>query len=366
METANERGIRALRPRTVLARGAVLLGLLAVVVVAVDLLVPGAGRRLGSADPAWLVVAVALEAGALVSYVAFFHCVFARPPNRLRLRRSAEIALGELAGFALVPTGAGGPAVRLWALRGGGMSWRTIGVRSVAYGVLFNIPYVGAALVFSLGLAVGVVPGSAPTIVALAPLGVVAGSVALIALIAATARSRWMAGTASWKRNARAILAVVPVGIGELPWFARRPARVAGAFGYWGFDCAVLWAGFQAVGGSPALGVIVLAYMLGQLGNVLPLPGGIGGVEPLMLGIFVASGVDSGVAAAAIVCYRAIALGLQSVTGLVSVASLVPAVRRERREAIGRADLGGLGSAPAPKAVTEIRPTAADPWPSTR
>ena len=101
-----------------------------------------------------------------------------------------------------------------------------------------------------------------------------------------------------------------------------------------------------------------------KLGNVLPLPGGIGGVEPLMLGIFVASGVDSGVAAAAIVCYRAIALGLQSVTGLVSVASLVPAVRRERREAIGRADLGGLGSAPAPKAVTEIRPTAADPWPS--
>src|SRR5207237_1247329 len=130
-------------------------------------------------------------------------------------------------------------------------------------------------LVFSLGLAVGVVPGSAPTIVALAPLGVVAGSVALMALIAATARSRWMAGTASWKRNARAILAVVPVGIGELPWFARRPARVG-------------------------------------------------------------------------------------------VASLVPAVRREGREAIGRADLGGLGSAPAPKAVTEIRPTAADPWPSTR
>ena len=91
VETADERGIGALRPRTVLARGAVLLGLLAVVVAAVDLLVPGAGRRLGSADPAWLVVAVALEAGALVSYVAFFHCVFARPPNRLRLRRSAEI-----------------------------------------------------------------------------------------------------------------------------------------------------------------------------------------------------------------------------------------------------------------------------------
>jgi hypothetical protein len=44
----------------------------------------------------------------------------------------------------------------------------------------------------------------------------------------------------------------------------------------------------------------------------------------------VASGVDAGLAGAAIVCYRAIALGLQSLTGVASVASLVPAVRRER------------------------------------
>jgi uncharacterized membrane protein YbhN (UPF0104 family) len=74
--------------------------------------------------------------------------------------------------------------------------------------------------------------------------------------------------------------------------------------------------------------------MLGQLGSLLPLPGGIGGVEPLMLGIFVASGVHSGLAAAAIVCYRAISLGLQSITGAVGVTSLVPAVRRERLEAV--------------------------------
>src|SRR5205823_12303519 len=146
-----------------------LLAPLAAVVAAVGLLVPGAARRLEAANPAWLAVAVALEAGALVSYVAFFHAVFARPPGRLRLRRSAEIALGELAGFALAPAGAGGPAVRLWGLRGGGMSWRTIGVRSVVYGVLFNIPYAGAALVFGLGVTVGLPPGSARTIVAPAP-----------------------------------------------------------------------------------------------------------------------------------------------------------------------------------------------------
>jgi uncharacterized membrane protein YbhN (UPF0104 family) len=310
----------------------------AVVVAAVELLVPGAGHRLRSADPIWLAAAVGLEACALVSYVAFFHAVFGRPPDRLRIRRSAEIALGELAGFALVPTGAGGPAVRLWALRGGGMPWRTIGVRSVVYAILFNIPYVAAAVVLGLGVTAGLLPGSAPTIVALAPLLLVAASVALIAVIAATARSHWMQGTARWKRNARAVLAVVPAGLRELPSFARRPARVAGALGFWAFDCAVLCTTLHACGGSPAVAIIVLAYMLGQLGNALPLPGGIGGVEPLMLGIFVASGVNSGLAAAAIVCYRAISLGLQSATGVVGVLSLVPALRREREAADQKPD----------------------------
>src|SRR6266545_4618126 len=128
VEQEADEGLGSLRPRTLVRRGAVMLVLIAAVVVAVELLVPGARHRLASADPAWLAVAVALEGGALISYVAFFHGVFGRPPEGLRLRRSAEIALGELAGFALVPTGAGGPVVRFWALRGGGVSWRTIGV----------------------------------------------------------------------------------------------------------------------------------------------------------------------------------------------------------------------------------------------
>ena len=42
------------------------------------------------------------------------------------------------------------------------------------------------------------------------------------------------------------------------------------------------------------------------------------------------SGVDAGLAGAAIICYRAIALGMQSLAGVASVAALVPAVRRER------------------------------------
>src|SRR4051794_41416578 len=106
----------SLRPRAVIVRAVGLVALLGVVVLAIDLLVPGARARLADPDPAGLAAAVALEALALAGYVALFHDVFSRPPHRLRLRGSTEGALGELAGVALEPAGAAGPAVRVWAL----------------------------------------------------------------------------------------------------------------------------------------------------------------------------------------------------------------------------------------------------------
>jgi uncharacterized membrane protein YbhN (UPF0104 family) len=68
--------------------------------------------------------------------------------------------------------------------------------------------------------------------------------------------------------------------------------------------------------------------MLGQLGNTLPLPGGVGGVEPLMLGVLTASHVDLGLGAAAIIVYRFISLGIQAAAGAVAVATLLPALQR--------------------------------------
>ena len=39
--------------------------------------------------------------------------------------------------------------------------------------------------------------------------------------------------------------------------------------------------------------MLVLGYFLGTLGSLLPLPGGIGGVEGAMIGRFVAFGVPA-------------------------------------------------------------------------
>ena len=48
---------------------------------------------------------------------------------------------------------------------------------------------------------------------------------------------------------------------------------LAGSIGYWAFDNAVLWATFHAFGLSPPLTVILMGYLIGQLGGLLPIPG---------------------------------------------------------------------------------------------
>jgi putative heme transporter len=319
--------------RSLALRAVLVVALFALVVLLLGELVPGARRRLSDADPGWLAAAVVLELLACLGYATLFHAVFARAPIALTARRSGQIALAELGGFAVVPAGLGGPAARIWGLRRAGMSWRMLGVRSVGHAALFNAPYIGAAIVLGVGVLVDAAPGHAPVAVALAPIGVVVAAFLVIVAIAALVRLRRLDHPTGWRHTVREVLRVVPDGAREVPALARDPRAVLGAVGFWAGDCAVLWAAFHAVGAAPDVGVVVLGYMLGQLGNALPLPGGVGGVEPVMLGVLTASGVGGAAGAAAIVCYRAIALGSQATLGAIAVGTLAPE--------IGGSPLGG-------------------------
>jgi uncharacterized membrane protein YbhN (UPF0104 family) len=342
LENEGSSGRRSRRLTGGAVRVAIALALFAAVVFAVDQFVPGAGHRLANAHPAWLTASLALELLALVSYVVLFHVVFARTPYLLAVRRSAQIALGELGAFALLPTGLGGPVLRYWALRASGMPLRTAVVRSISHGAVFNAPYLLAALVLGVGVSLRLLPGHAPVLTALAPIGVVLVTCALFLGAAALGRASFLSGGGIRRARLRRALKVVPDGIRDLKVAIRRPAASLGALGWWAGDCAALWAAFHAVGGGPALTVLVLAYMLGQLGSALvPLPGGIGGVEPVMLGILVASGVNLGLGAAAIVCYRAISLGAQGAAGALAATTLFADIR-----GAGAGD--ELGPRPAP------------------
>ena len=84
-------------------------------------------RPVEHARPAWLLIALALEVGSCLGYVAVVRLVMRRyPPREVRWLAWAEMAFG-----AVVPVGgAGGLAVGAWAMRAWGVPWNRIANRS--------------------------------------------------------------------------------------------------------------------------------------------------------------------------------------------------------------------------------------------
>ena len=142
---------------------------------------------------------------------------------------------------------------------------------------------------------------------------------------------------------------VVVVGVLGICVFAEMSGRVAavsgratfdlirerrlgllGAAAYWGFDIAVLGLSLKAFGASVALAVLVMGYFLGTLGSLLPLPGGIGGVEGGLIGAFAAFGVPVGRALVGVLAYRAISFWLPTLPGVVGYVKLRSRVREWR------------------------------------
>ena len=98
------------------------------------------------------------------------------------------------------------------------------------------------------------------------------------------------------------------------------------------FQIASLWACFRAFGDAPPFGGLVLAFFLGQLGNLLPLPGGIGGVDGGLIGAYAAFGVDAGLAVVAVLVFRAFTFWLPLIPGVVAFIRLRGTIEQWRRE----------------------------------
>jgi uncharacterized protein (TIRG00374 family) len=113
-------------------------------------------------------------------------------------------------------------------------------------------------------------------------------------------------------------------GIGEARKILRTGNRrvLAGSFGYWFFDNAVLWATFHAFGMSPPVTVVLMGYLIGQLGGLLPIPGGVGGIDLGLVGVLVAYGTSAAGTAAAVFAYHVILFWLPLVIGGIAFAML--------------------------------------------
>jgi uncharacterized protein (TIRG00374 family) len=302
--------------------------------------------RIETGDPWWLALAVACTILSFGGYVMVFQGVYARAcKRRIGLRESYQITMAGLAATRVFAAGgAGGIALTAWALRRAGMPPREVADRSVAFLVLTYAFYMGALVVCGLGLRWGIFPGEAPWGVTVVPavFGLVAFAVFLLVALTPTDLSRRLEGFARRKgglarlaQRAAALPAAMSAGVRIAITLVRtRDMAVFGTAAYWGFNIAVLWASFRAFGDAPPLTVLIMGYFVGMLGNLLPLPGGVGGVDGGMIGAFIAFGVDDGLAVVAVLTYRAFAFWLPTLPGAIAYFQLRKTVARwsaERR-----------------------------------
>jgi uncharacterized membrane protein YbhN (UPF0104 family) len=299
-----------------------------VIVALVAAFAPGLSEvraRLDGAQPGWLAVAVVLELLSCLSYVVMFRPVFCA---RMSWRTSYQLGMSELAVGSLVPaSGAAGLAFGARALRKGGMPAQDIARRTVAFFVLKSAVNFVAVAVVGLAMWLGVGPDVSAALTLL-PAALAAGAIAAVPVIPlVVARRGWSNRTAD----------AVGEGIREVGRILRRGdwRVIAGSVGYWAFDNAVLWACVHAFGGSAPVTLVLMGYLIGQLGGLLPIPGGLGGIDGGLLGALVAYGLPVEVTAATILAYRVILFWLPLVFGGAALVSL-----RRGLQDPARADLG--------------------------
>jgi uncharacterized protein (TIRG00374 family) len=304
-------------------------------------------HRIEGGDSWWIAVGVVLELLSFAGYVVLFRSVFVRvddrPPSPIGWRESYEITMAGLAATRLfAAAGAGGVALTAWALRRSGMEPRLVACRMVAFMVLLYVIYAGSLLLDGIGLGIGLFPGGGSFAITIVPaivagvLFALAGAMTLLPGDVERRLGRWASGSGRlthWVARAATAPALAASGVRTAIKLIRsRDVGLLGAVAWWGFDICVLWAMFQAFGSAPPFTVIWMAYFIGMIGNLLPLPGGLGGVEGGMIGAFVAFGVNVDLAVLAVLSYRGISFWLPTLPGAIAYFQLRRTVARWREE----------------------------------
>lgn len=304
----------------------------------------GTAHRIERGDTWWILIGVFLEICSFGGYVVLFRAVFVRGRHSpIGWPESYQITMAGLAATRLfAAAGAGGIALTAWALRRSGMEPRLVACRMVAFMVLLYVIYAGAVLLDGVGLGTGLLPGEGSFAITIVPAAIAAimfgvgGAMALLPGDIERRLARWAAGSGRlehWLARAVTVPAMAASGVRTAIELIRsRDPGLLGAPAWWGFDICVLWACFHAFGSAPPFTVILMSYFVGMVGNLLPLPGGLGGVEGGMIGAFAAFGVNLDEAVLAVLAYRAISFWLPTLPGAVAYFQLRRTVARWKVE----------------------------------
>lgn len=259
-------------------------------------------------NPIWLLAAVGLEIGSCLSYVVVFRRFFPEPPRPVS-RQVAWIAMG--AGAVLPGGNFSSAATTGWMLRHHGIGARRLVERCgalLSFLTLFGFAVNGLAGAFLLvGIGHGPHDLEHSGIPILVSIFVVGSAVAMM-LVGRRDRGRS-------ETTARSIAASL-----EGAWRAlSKPHwRLLGAAGFLWLDMAALWAACRATGHPPGVLALAVAYFVGYLATMIPMPAGLGVLDSGLAGALVLYGFSPAASVSAVLVYHAISVWVPALGGLIA------------------------------------------------
>jgi uncharacterized membrane protein YbhN (UPF0104 family) len=265
-------------------------------------------NSIGDMAPAWLLAAVGLEIGSCLSYVVVFRRFFPEPP-RPASRRVAWIAMG--AGAVLPGGNFSSAATTGWLLRHHEIGARRLIERCGAllcfltlFGFFLN-GIAGALLLVGIGhgphdLAHSGIPILVSLLVIALAVAVMIGGRRYHARIPAAARSVAASLEGAWE------------SLLKPHW------RMLGAVGFLCLDMAALWAACRATGHPLGGLALAVAYFIGYLATMIPVPAGLGVLDSGLAGALVLYGFSPAASVGAVLVYHAISVWVPGLGGLVA------------------------------------------------
>ncbi len=290
------------------------------------------------------------QTGYVVSWVGVLDPdgVLAQRGHVRGLGLASRIAWAQLGGGMVVPGGTiGSMGVGAWMLSRLGMPLKVVAERQFVLMFLNTGIDAIAVVIFGLLLAVTWASDQTQLLLTLVPAVVVA--IVLVAVVLIARRAETLANRLREKRPRAAVgigtLARAVEGTDSILRHRGSTRIILGAVAYLGFDVAVLWGAFSAIGANPLpnFAVVMMSYLIGGLGGSIPLPANLGAVTG-MAAMLIAFGVNSSDAIAAVVLYQAIGFLVPLIGGGIAYLFL----RRELGRGEGEASqVPATGDSPA-------------------
>jgi len=254
--------------------------------------------QISNMSPAWLAGAVAFELASCLSYVVVFRRFFPEPPRGIS-RRVAWIAMG--AGAVLPGGNISSAAATGLLLRRHGVPGKRLAERCGALLCLLTLFgfFVNG---FAALLLLARVPDGPHDLLH------TGGPILVSALVLSAATAVMLLAR---RLGARAPLPLRGAGASlEAAWREVVSAhwRLLGAIGFLCLDMGALWAACAATGHRIGFLAVLIAYCIGYLATLVPIPAGLGVLDSGLAGALVLYGLSPAASVSAVLVYHAIAI----------------------------------------------------------